>query len=67
MKHSTRSVTDRLAVLRNRWVNSKAADDMTVLDFTRFLTALDAARSHVEIDDLAIQWRAKTRTRKVYL
>ena len=65
MKHSTRSVADRQAVLRNRWANSTAADDMTVLDFTRFLTALDAARRHTTLNELSRLWREKTKPRKM--
>jgi len=48
---------ERKQHLRQRWANSKAADAMNVLEFSRFMVALETAKSHADVDGLAKRWR----------
>jgi hypothetical protein len=54
------SLRNRKEKLRHRIVKSPYADDLSVLEFSRLLMAIDIARTHDELDAVAKYWKEFT-------
>ena len=57
------SLRDRKEKLRHKIVRSPYADDLSVLEFSRLLMALDTARTHDELDAVAKYWKEFTQSK----
>jgi hypothetical protein len=53
----------RKALLRQKIVKSPYADDLSVLEFSRLLMALDTARTHGALDEVKRYWKEFTQSK----
>ena len=57
MKKKTTKLQERKERVRSRWLKSPTAENMNLLSFSKFLMALDSAKTHEGVDQLVRDWR----------
>ena len=63
MKTKQKPLSVRKDKLRQKIVKSPYADDLSIMEFSRVLMALDVARTHNELDAVAKYWKEFTQSK----
>ena len=63
MLKTRKPLSDRKEKLRQKIVKSPYADDLSIMEFSRVLMALDVARTHDELDEVAKYWKEFTQSK----
>jgi len=63
MLKTRKPLSDRKEKLRQKIVKSPYADDLSIMEFSRVLMALDVARTHDELDAVAKYWKEFTQSK----
>ena len=56
-------LSDRKEKLRHKIVKSPYADDLSIMEFSRVLMAIDVSRTHGELDEVAKYWKEFTQSK----
>jgi hypothetical protein len=59
----TKPLSERKDKLRQKIVKSPFADDLSVLEFSRVLMAIEVARTHGALDEVAKYWKEFTQSK----